>query len=150
MSASNSPSIPNLVSDLMTITQRLSDLMTRETEILRSQRPQDIKNLQQEKNDLARGYDHFMQELRKQPDMLAGAPRETRDKLREVTIRFQKVMTDNERALRAARNVSERLMKAIVSAVSEKQVSGAAYSSAGVLNGAGPRRAVAMTLNKQL
>jgi len=81
---------------------------------------------------------------------LTHAQRSARDALREATVRFQKVMTDNERALRAARSVSERLLKAIVAAVSEKQVSAAAYSSAGVLNNAGPRRAVAMTLNKQL
>lgn len=139
-----------LIDDLVAVTQRLTDLMTRENEILRSQRPQDIKTLQQEKVELARGYDHFMQALRKEPGLLAGAPRQSRDALRDATIRFQKTMTDNERALRAARNVSERLMKAIVSAVSDKQVSAAAYSSAGVLTGYGPRRAVAMTLNKQL
>jgi hypothetical protein len=142
---------PNsLVADLLDVTIRLSDLMTRENEILRSQRPQDIKALQAEKTELANGYDHFMQELRKHPGLLGSAPAATRDALREATVRFQKVMTDNERALRAARSVSERLLKAIVAAVSEKQVSAAAYSSAGVLNNAGPRRAVAMTLNKQL
>jgi hypothetical protein len=127
---------PNsLVADLLDVTTRLSDLMTRENEILRSQRPQDIKALQAEKTELANGYDHFMQELRKHPGLLGSAPATTRDALREATVRFQKVMTDNERAL---------------AAVSEKQVSAAAYSSAGVLNNAGPRRAVAMTLNKQL
>jgi len=141
---------PALIDDLVAVTLRLTDLMARETEILRSQRPQDIKTLQKEKADLARGYDHFMQALRKEPSLLGGAPLKTRDALRDATIRFQKTMTDNERALRAARNVSERLMKAIVSAVAEKQVSAAAYSSAGVLTGYGPRRTVAMTLNKQL
>lgn len=142
---------PNaLVGDLVAVTEKLSALMTRENEILRGLRPQDIKDLQAEKADLARGYDHFMQALRKEPGLLAGASAEARDALRDATVRFQKVMTDNERALRAARNVSERLLKAIVTAVSEKQTSAAAYSSAGVLNGYGPRRAVAMTLNKQL
>ncbi|HEY4135706.1 MAG TPA: hypothetical protein VGO34_10880 [Alphaproteobacteria bacterium] len=139
-----------LVGDLVTVTLKLTDLLTRENEILRSMRPQDIKGLQPEKTELARGYEHFMQELRNTPSLLAEGPQEQRDELREATMRFQKVMTDNERALRAARSVSERLMKAIVAAISEKQVSAAAYSSAGVLNSAGPRRAVAMTLNKQL
>jgi hypothetical protein len=139
-----------LVSDLLDVTTRLSDLMMRENEILRSLRPQDIKGLQAEKTELASGYEHFMQELRNHPGLLGSAPTATRDALRDATVHFQKVMTDNERALRAARSVSERLMKAIVAAVSEKQISAAAYSSAGVLNSAGPRRAVAMTLNKQL
>lgn len=139
-----------LVTDLLDVTLRLSDLMTRENEVLRSQRPQDIKALQTEKTELASGYEHFMQELRKHPGLLGSAPAAAHDALRDATVRFQKVMTDNERALRAARSVSERLMKAIVAAVSEKQMSAAAYSSAGVLNSAGPRRAVAMTLNKQL
>lgn len=142
---------PNsLVRDLVAVTEKLNALMTRENEILAGLRPQDIKTLQAEKIELSRGYEHFMQILRKEPGLLGGVAADLRAALRDATLRFEKVMTDNERALRAARTVSERLMKAIVSAVSEKQVSAAAYSSAGVLNGAGPRRAVAMTLNKQL
>ena len=142
----------SLLGDLVVITGRLADLLTRENELLKSMRPQDIHGLQKDKTELARSYEYYMQELRKHPEHIASAPDEVRGELREVTSRFQKVVSENERALRAVRTVSERLMKAIVAAVSEKQTGAPAYSSAGVLSAAaaGGRRAVSVTLNKQL
>lgn len=140
----------SLLGDLVVITKRLTDVLARENELLKSMRPQDIQALQKDKTQLARSYEYYLQELRNDPRQLAAAPAELRAELREATVRFQRVVSENERALRAVRTVSERLMKAIVAAVGETRTGAPAYSSAGVLGGLGGRRAVSVTLNKQL
>lgn len=140
-----------LLDDLMTISVRLADLMTRENEILRSMRPSDIKDLQKDKADLAQRYEQHMLAVQKDPAILASASPAARVKLLEHSARFDAVLVENERRLRSLRSISERLMKTMVDAATEQQRA-PAYSSAGVMNErSGPgRRTLAVTLNKQL
>ena len=58
------------LADLITITNRLIDLMGKEIEMLRSMRPQDIGALQKDKVSLALAYERHMQELRDDPSLL--------------------------------------------------------------------------------
>lgn len=140
-----------LLDDLMTVSDRLADLMSRENQILRSMRPGDIKDLQKDKAELAQRYEQHMLAVRNDPAILAAAGPALRAKLREQSLRFDAVLAENERRLRSLRSLSERLMKTIVDTVTEQRRA-PAYSSAGVMNDrAGPgRRTVAVTLNKQL
>lgn len=146
------PSNHTLLLDLIVITERLTDLMGRENEILRSMRPRDICELQKDKADLAQSYERRMRLVREDPTIVAEASHALREKLLDATTRFEVVLAENERTLRAVKSVSERVMKIIVSTATE-QCSAPAYSSAGLMN-VGPtaagRRSVAVTLNKQL
>jgi hypothetical protein len=139
--------------DLLVVSNRLADLMSRENEILRSMRPGDIKDLQKDKADLAQRYEQHMLAVQKDPAILASASPAMRAKLREHSARFDAVLVENERRLRAVRSVNERVMKVIVDAAAEQQLGSPAYSSAGVMGatstGSG-RRIVAVTFNKQL
>jgi hypothetical protein len=140
-----------LLDDLLTVSNGLADLMSRENEILRSMRPGDIKGLQKDKADLAQRYEQHMLAVQKDPEILESASPATRAKLRQHSIRFDAVLIENERRLRSLRSISERLMKTIVDTFTEQQRA-TAYSSAGVMSErSGPgRRTVAVTLNKQL
>lgn len=145
------PSNHTLLMDLIVITERLADLMVRENEILRSMRPSGICDLQKDKSELAQSYERRMRLVREDPSIVAEASVALREKLLKATSRFETVLSENERTLRAVKSVSERLMKIIVTTATEQQ-SAPAYSSAGLMN-AGPtaagRRSVAVTLNKQ-
>jgi hypothetical protein len=143
----------SVLDDLITITGRLADLMARENEILHSMRPSDIRELQKDKADLAQSYERRMRLVREDPTILAGAPSALRETLLAMTTRFEEVLTENERSLRAVRTVSERVMKVIVDAANDQHYGAPAYSSAGVMTGASAasgRRTVAVTFNKQL
>lgn len=146
------PSNQTLLLDLIVITERLADLMGRENEILRGMRPSDICELQKDKTDLAQSYERRMRLVREDPTIVAEASKALREKLLEVTMRFEAVLAENERTLRAVKSVSERVMKIIVTTATEQR-SAPAYSSTGLMN-VGPtaagRRSVAVTLNKQL
>jgi hypothetical protein len=114
-------------------------------------RPGDIRDLQTDKAELAQTYERMMLAVQKDPAILATAAPSIREALRSATARFNAVLSDNERTLRAVKSVSERLMKTIVAAATEQQAA-PAYSSAGLMNGgsAPGRRTVAVTFNKQL
>ena len=146
------PSNHTLLLDLIVITERLAELMTRENEILRSMHPSDICNLQKDKADLAQSYERRMRLVREDPTIVSEASVAIREKLMATTTRFETVLSENETMLRAVKSVSERVMKIIVSTATEQR-SAPAYSSAGVMNGgptAAGRRNLAVTLNKQL
>jgi hypothetical protein len=143
---------PITLDELLAVTTRLTDLMTRENAILRSMRPGDIRELQTDKVELTQSYERMMLAVQKDPAVLTTAAPSIREALRSATARFNAVLGDNERTLRAVKSVSERLMKTIVAAATE-QTSAPAYSSAGLMNSgstAPNRRTVAVTLNKQL
>lgn len=142
-----------VLDDLIVITGRLADLMARENEILHSMRPSGIRELQKDKADLAQSYERRMRLVREDPTILADAPSSVREKLLEMTTRFEEVLTENERSLRAVRSVSERVMKVIVDTATEQRLGAPSYSSAGVISGASTgsgRRTLAVTFNKQL
>jgi hypothetical protein len=116
------------VENLLFVTDRLIDLMTKEVEFLKNMQPEDIRELQEDKNDLARAYERYMEEIKAAPEILSQVDDSLKAKLRSATDRFNVAITENERSLRAVKSVSERLLNVIVNAVAEKQ-SGAAYSS---------------------
>lgn len=139
------------IETLIFLTASLIEIMTREIELLRNMQPQEIRDLQAEKADLARAYETCMTLVRSQPQLLSSASKPLKTQLKDLTAKFQSVLAENERALRAVKSVSERLLTVIVNAVSEKQ-KGAAYSASGAIGGAvlASNRPVALSVNERL
>jgi hypothetical protein len=139
------------VDTLIFLTASLIDIMSREIDLLKNMQPQEIRELQGEKADLARAYETCMNRIKSDPSILASAPKQLKQQLKELTARFQMVLVENERALRAVKSVSERLLTVIVNAVAEKQ-NGAAYSATGAMGAAAlaGNRPLAMSLNERL
>lgn len=139
------------IETLIFLTASLIDIMTREIDLLKNMQPQEIRDLQAEKADLARAYETCMNDIKCNPQVLAAAAKPLKQQLKELTARFQTVLADNERALRAVKSVSERLLTVIVNAVSEKQ-NGTAYSANGAIGAAAlaGKRPVALTVNERL
>lgn len=138
------------VENLIDVSSRLIELMTREIEFLKNMQPQEIRALQHEKSMLANAYERSMAALRADPELLHGAERTIKRELSDLTVRFEAVLAENERALRAVKSVSERLLDAIVNTVAEKQA-GAAYSATGAIGAAalGRSQAVSMSVNER-
>lgn len=140
-----------VVEKLIFVTARLIDLMNRELDFLKNMQPQEIRELQEEKADLARTYERCILEIKADPELLnqCGAPLKT--KLKTVTGTFNDVLAENERSLRAVKSVSERLLNVIVGAVAEKQ-SNAAYSAKGLIGSAaiGPNQSLPFAVDQSL
>ncbi len=121
------------MADLLAITSRLIACMEREIELLRSMQPQELRQLQEDKTALADAYRAFVLAL-KEPDEAAESVNDVlREELAEATERFQASLSDNLRALRAMRDVNERVMRAVVQALEEPRVQVTGYNQRGAV-----------------
>ncbi|MGH6891878.1 MAG: hypothetical protein ACREEP_06445 [Dongiaceae bacterium] len=121
------------MADLLAITSRLISCMEREIELLRTLQPKELRQLQQDKTTLADAYRAFVLAL-KEPDNAADAVTDLlKSELVEATERFHATLQDNLRALRAMRDVNERVMHAVVQALEEPRVQVAGYNQRGAL-----------------
>ncbi len=140
-----------VIEKLIFVSARLIDVINRELEFLKNMQPQEIRELQAEKEDLAKAYERCIFEIKANPELLNQCGATLKSRLEKVTGTFNATLTENERSLRAVKSVSERLLSVIVNAVAEKQ-SGAAYSSSGVIgSGAmGPNQSLPFAVDQSL
>jgi hypothetical protein len=121
------------VAELLAVTSRLIHCMEREVELLRGMKPLEVKEMQVEKIALADTYRAYAMALKEPGEDLASVSSTLRDELTEATERFQAAVQDNLRALRAMRDVNERVMQAIVAALDDKRASVTGYDARGAL-----------------
>ncbi|MDY0882828.1 hypothetical protein ACFPL7_07700 [Dongia soli] len=121
------------IAELLAITSRLIACMEREVELLRNLKPQELRQLQSDKMALADAYRAFALALREPAPESEAVDDVLRQELVEATERFQAAVQDNLRALRAMRDVNERVMRAIVHALEEPRAQVTGYNSRGVL-----------------
>ena len=140
-----------LVNDLISITSRLITLMNTEVEALRAHDIKSVEALQSEKGALARAYETLIRELRKQPGVLREVAPALRDALVIKAREFQRLLVQNEVALRAAREVNARVLKAIADAVTDSKKEPVTYSRSGKPDSTKQTRLpISMTLNQTL
>jgi flagellar biosynthesis/type III secretory pathway chaperone len=119
------------VADLLRTTSRLMGVLEREIDMLRQMKPGEMQSLQEQKIVLAAAYESQIKALGADADALADLSEAEKQQLREATERFQKVLADNERALRAAKQSTDSLLQAIVGAVERQQTANSGYAANG-------------------
>jgi len=127
------PKPSSRVTELLAITSRLIGCLQQEMEAIRAMRPEELKQMQVEKVALADTYRAFTLALKEPTDENQAISTALRDELIEATERVQAAVTENLRALRAMRDVNERVMRAVVSALDEKRSSVTGYDQRGSL-----------------
>ncbi len=121
------------MADLLAITSRLIACMEREVEMLRAMQPKELRDLQQDKTALADAYRAFVLALKEPDEAVDSVTDLLRDELAEATERFQACLADNLRALRAMRDVNERVMRAVVEALEEPRAQITGYNQRGAV-----------------
>ena len=134
------------VEQLIALTVRLTGLMRRESDAFESHRPQDALAGAEETGRLANLYRHESMRIRKDPDLISGAPPAQRRKLLEATAQFDKALARHGRAVAAAKTVTEGLVRAIAEEVAGQRAVAAGYSEGGLPQTAS---ATAVTLNRR-
>lgn len=117
--------------DVLEIASRLAALMERENTHLAKHEPAGVAALQDEKLALTRAYTTRVREIQRDPATLAAVTGAVRDEMKKAFARFDDVARRNELALKAARTVNERVLKAIVEAANAQQPQVAGYSRTG-------------------
>jgi hypothetical protein len=142
------------VGELLAITSRLIACMEREVELLQAMRPQDIGALQLDKTALADAYEAQLRALNAAAEGDEVVSPTLREELLRATERFQNVLTENVRAIKAVKTAHDRVLRAIVDAVEQKRGRSAGYTAMGAAPGnhrsAAAAAPVSMTVNRQL
>lgn len=132
--------------DLVSVIGRLIGVMDQETQLLRAMRTDQIAGLQPEKTRLAGLYVGMVKDIRKQPELLAAVSAAVRAELAEAMARFETAAGQNEKAIAAARDANERVLKAIVAAVHSKRAIGTYSAKGGIAEPPRPQRATALSI----
>lgn len=131
------------VKQLIVLTDRLSSLVEKETELLRERRPCDIKPFQDERSKLSNIYVQEMQMISQNKSLIAGVQEELTSLLKSKTGQFREKLDEHGKLLFRIRDVTEGIIKAIAEDVSKKSQAGAGYGKdAGVSNLLASRPAV--------
>ena len=124
-------SAPTQITDLLKVTSRLIGVLEREIEMLRAMRPSEIQDLQQDKIALCAAYEAQAKSLAGRPELLDAVQPALRAQLEAAIGKFQSTLAANERALRAAKETTQRVLEAIANEIDRSRRENAGYSISG-------------------
>jgi flagellar biosynthesis/type III secretory pathway chaperone len=146
------PSAKN-ADDLIVMTDRLSQLMEKEVELLRGRRVDDVKALQTDKESLASLYQRIITDLQQNPAALDELDDQRRERLKHAAARLQGAATGNAIALRSAIEANHQLIETIAGAIRDQGKAHAPYMANGrVAHGRGvqAKQNLSVSLNDTL
>jgi hypothetical protein len=135
------------VEQLITLTERLTELVALEALAFEQRRPQDAAQHVEQTAKLANIYRHESVRVRANPAMVSSAPAEQRTRLIRATEAFDAVLARQGRALEAAKIITEGLVRAIADQVASQRTTGAGYVKGGAASK--PASAASITLNRR-
>jgi flagellar biosynthesis/type III secretory pathway chaperone len=139
--------------NLIHMTDRLSQLMEQEVELLRGRRVADVQALQSDKESLASLYQRVITDLQQNPSALDGLDDRRRERLKHAAARLQGAATGNAIALRSAIEANHQLIETIAGAIRDQGKAHAPYMANGrVAHGRGvqEKQNLSVSLNDTL
>lgn len=139
--------------NLIHMTDRLSQLMEQEVDLLRGRRARDVQALQTDKESLASLYQRIITDLQQNPAALEGLDDHRRERLKYAAARLQGAATGNAIALRSAIEANRQLIEAIAAAIRNQSNANAPYMANGRVahgNGAQTKQNLSVSLNDTL
>ena len=112
---------------MLKLTRRLTELITRETELFRERRAEEALALQDEKGQLANIYRAEVARAGQDARRFEGAPESLRAQLRESTTAFHDALAENGHVVNAMKTVTEGVVKAIADEAVRQRSSGSGY-----------------------
>ena len=119
------------VEQLVTLTERLTELLTNETRAYEERRPLDAAATAQETARLANVYRHETARVKKDRALVEGAPEPLRRRLVEATQTFEAVLARHVRAVEAALTITEGVIRAVAEEIAASRENSAGYGRRG-------------------
>ncbi|MDX2274729.1 MAG: flagellar basal-body protein FlbY [Hyphomonadaceae bacterium] len=116
---------------LLLITERLTELVSKETALIEARRPPLEGEEGEERNRLANAYRLELARIKQEPTLIADAPRALVEKLKHQTTLLHAALADHEIALGAVKIVAEGLVQAMAEEVSRQRNNGRGYGARG-------------------
>jgi hypothetical protein len=130
---------------LTALTERLTERLTEETRCFEARRPQDVAAGVAETQEMANLYRRETARVKADRRLLEGLPVAERNALIAATQAFEAVLARHNRALEAAKTITEGLVQTIAKEVAAARAQGAGYGAGGRAAGPDSR---AVTLNR--
>ncbi len=112
---------------ILALTQRLSERLQREAEILEAHRPQDLYEGLEETRQLSNLYRHESARIKADPSLLAGLKPAEKTALRLATEAFQANLRRYELAVNAAKTITEGIISAVAEDLNTRRSASATY-----------------------
>lgn len=122
------------INDVISIVTELSDLLTKETILLRKKEIHAVEALQSRKEILTEKLEIFKQVLRRDPTLFGDFPKQKQKELECVVGIFEKLLEENYRELTKARTVNTKVVEAVSFVVKEHIQGKEGYQKDGSLN----------------
>ncbi len=115
------------VDNLIALTSQLSDLLDTEQAMLRTNRPSEIQDLNDQKSKLSALYQREMTALKADPSKIKELSKERREALKESTAAFRKNTDQHLQLLQSFRHISEGIVKSVAEEAVAKETPAAGY-----------------------
>lgn len=135
---------------MITLTQRLTGLLQRETELFKARTPQLAVQLAEEKGQLARIYRNETLRISRDPSLLRGLHDGLKADLRAATKEFNQALEANRTATNAVRQITEGIVQSLAREVASKRAAPNGYGAMGQAGTPARSNMSAITLNKQV
>lgn len=110
--------------ELITVTARLKELLSRETEHLKRMEVKELSKLADEKQKLTKIMESYQRLIAQRPELVQALDADSREELALLTEEFTRVMSENMQRTAVARAVNQRVVQAIMEVVTENQHAG--------------------------
>ncbi len=135
------------VYELITVTARLKELLSRETEHLKRMEVKELAKLSDEKQKLTKIMESYQRLIAQRPELVQALDADSRAELAELTDDFARVVSENMQRTAVARAVNQRVVQAIMEVVTENQHAGT-YNRSGY-TGVPTNMSVSFNLNQK-
>lgn len=110
--------------ELITVTARLKELLSRETEHLKRMEVKEMAKLADEKQKLTKIMENYQRLIHQRPELVLALDADSREELGQLTQEFTRVVSENLQRTAVARAVNMRVAQAIMEVVTENQHAG--------------------------
>ncbi len=137
------------ITETLAAAEQFSAFLDEETAALGKADYRTFSSMQEMKMHLAQKYQDSILSFEDDLPHLKNLPENAKDRLRRMHTRYAESAQANEKALLAAKNVTERMVKLIMNAAKQTVMDGPSYSAAGV-QGISEKMPIHFKLNETL
>ncbi len=138
------------VQQLIILTDRLTNLIVQETELLQKNRPSDIQEFRDERAKLSNIYVQEMQLISQNKNLIDGVDKGLKAVLKEKTAGFRKQLDAHGKTLFRVRTVTENMLKSIADEVTKRKQSQVGYSPKAEMNSMSPNNPATLSFDETI
>ena len=139
-----------LVERVLSVSEQLTDVIRRESELLESNQPLSIGELQEEKIRLSNEYAMDIQAISLRKELIDRAPAEKINRLKTAMTTLNTALERNGNLLLAAKSVSERILKSVADTVNEHKAPSLGYGRNAAMTNKTASRGAAIALDSRV